>query len=134
MNAKNLIAAVTVLAAAGSSFAGEITPWPQADNFRSTKSRADVVAEMKEAQANGTYVVGGTEQLELVPVLARGAAVAPAASQGKTRAEVYQEMLRARQEGSYVVGGSELEEAPVRRLRATQHAGTGNSVNNAITQ
>jgi hypothetical protein len=136
MNAKNLIAAVAVFAA-GSSFASEATAWPELENFKSTKSRAEVVAEMKQAQANGTYVAGGVETPELVPALAKTipadsakAAVAAAPAE-KTRAEVYQELVRARAEGNYVVGGREFEEFRFQGSDTNRYASedkTGNKV------
>jgi predicted RNase H-like HicB family nuclease len=140
MNAKNLIAAVAVFAA-GTSFAGEATPWPELENFKSTKTRAEVIAELKQAQANGTYVAGGTEVPEIVPALAKTirtdssappVAATPAATQGKTRAEVYQELLRAQAEGTYVVGGREFEEPTFQRTAAPRYA--RKSGNNAAAQ
>jgi hypothetical protein len=134
MNTKNLTAAVAVFVTAGTAFAGEITPWPELDNFKSTKTRAEVIAELQQAQASGTYVAGGTE----LP----GAATAPAntartgagtpvsaASHGKTRAQVYQELLQAQAEGTYVVGGREFEEPSLQRPAATRHAGAQKNVN-----
>lgn len=52
MNAKKIIAAVAVLAAANSAFAAE---WVEFNNVQSTRTRAEVVAELKQAQADGTY-------------------------------------------------------------------------------
>jgi hypothetical protein len=52
MNAKQLIAGLAVLAAAGSAFA--VTPYPPETPFVSTKSRADVQAEVAQAQKDGT--------------------------------------------------------------------------------
>ncbi len=56
MNTKKLIAAVAIFAAAGSTFAAEVTEgvWPA---FTSTKTRAEVVAELKAAQADGSYAL-----------------------------------------------------------------------------
>ena len=54
MNAKQLIAAVAVFAAAGSAFAADVTG--NFDDFTkvaSTKTRAEVVAELKQAPAPG---------------------------------------------------------------------------------
>ena len=50
MNTKQLIAGLLVLAAAGSAFA--VTPYPD-DHPVSTKSRAEVQAELAEAVAQG---------------------------------------------------------------------------------
>lgn len=55
MNAKHLIAAVAVLAATGSAIAQEYVA-PDA-NFVSTKSRAEVVAELRQARADGSLDV-----------------------------------------------------------------------------
>jgi hypothetical protein len=71
MNAKKLIAAVVVFAAAGSVFAQQTEFVAPDANFVSTKTRAEVLAELEQAQANGTYVVGGTDMPEFVPVLAK---------------------------------------------------------------
>lgn len=60
MNVKQLIAAVTVLAAAGSVFAADVTPFAEQENFVSTKTRAEVVAELVQARANGELVAGDT--------------------------------------------------------------------------
>ncbi len=46
MNAKKLIAAVAMFAAAGSVFAADLMPFPEMDNFKSTRTRADVHAEV----------------------------------------------------------------------------------------
>jgi hypothetical protein len=137
MNAKNIIAAVAAFAAAGSVFANEMTPWPELENFKSTKTRAEVMAELEQAQAEGTYVAGGTEFAGLVPALAKSnraesaaTAVASApAAQGKTRAQVYRELIEAQRDGNYVVGGTEFVEPVYQRAAATQYAGQGKSVN-----
>lgn len=87
MNAKTLVAAVLSATFAVGAFAQEAT----ADdaNFvaraQSTKSRADVLAELKQAQADGTYVAGGEATLF---------ADVPVAGQ-RTRAEVRKEAIEA---------------------------------------
>ncbi|HJV52102.1 MAG TPA: DUF4148 domain-containing protein [Noviherbaspirillum sp.] len=48
MNAKNLIAAVAVLTATGSAFAGSTYPYVDFTGFQSTKTRADVTAELTQ--------------------------------------------------------------------------------------
>ena len=58
MNAKMLIAAVSVVAA-GAAFAQQTEHVPADEGFVSTKTRAEVVAELKAAQQQGTYVAGG---------------------------------------------------------------------------
>jgi hypothetical protein len=56
MFAKKLIAAVTVFAAAGSVFAAEVTEgvYPTVE---STKTRAQVIAELEQAKADGSYAL-----------------------------------------------------------------------------
>ncbi|MGZ9709320.1 DUF4148 domain-containing protein [Glaciimonas sp. GNP009] len=51
MNTKQLIAGLIVLAAAGSAFAE--APYPADDHFVSTKTRAQVIAELADARAQG---------------------------------------------------------------------------------
>ena len=51
MNAKPLIAGLIIFAAAGSAFAE--TPYPANDHFVSTKTRAQVIAELATARAQG---------------------------------------------------------------------------------
>lgn len=53
MNAKKLTAAVIMFAAAGATFAQTQEFVAPDANFVSSKSRAEVVAELKQAQANG---------------------------------------------------------------------------------
>jgi hypothetical protein len=53
MKAKHLIAAVAVFAAAGSVFAQQTEFVAPDANFVSTKTRAQVVSELKQARANG---------------------------------------------------------------------------------
>jgi hypothetical protein len=51
MNAKQLIAAIAVFAAAGSAFADVTGTFDDFTNVPSTKTRAEVVAELKQAPA-----------------------------------------------------------------------------------
>ncbi|MDE2428219.1 MAG: DUF4148 domain-containing protein [Burkholderiales bacterium] len=51
MNLKQIIASLVVLTAAGSAFAA--APYPPEAPFKSTKTRADVQAELVEAHAQG---------------------------------------------------------------------------------
>ena len=55
MTATKLIAAMTVLAATATitAFAGEITPFPELDNFHSSKTRAEVRADVATAYSQG---------------------------------------------------------------------------------
>jgi hypothetical protein len=85
MNAKNLIAAVSLLTAAGSVLADQTYPYVEHTNVASTKTRAEVVAEIKPAAS--------TEFVEHKNVAST-----------KTRAEVRQELAYQ------PVGGSEYVE------------------------
>ncbi len=96
MNAKKLIAAVAVFAATSSAFANE---WVDFNDFQSTKTRAEVSAELKEAQAQGAYVAGG-EEFTTPDV--------PFAST-KTRAQVMAELKQAQEDGSYALAQQEFE-------------------------
>jgi len=91
MNAKNLIAAVAVFAAAGSAFADSTYPYVDHSGFVSTKSRAEVIAELNQANANG-QVAHNTEFVEFTN---------KNVASGKTRAEVRAELEKAYAEGQY---------------------------------
>lgn len=54
MNAKNIIAAIALVSAAGAAFAE--APYPPENQFVSTKTRAEVVTELKQAQQQGQIV------------------------------------------------------------------------------
>lgn len=85
MNAKQLIAAVAVFAAAGSVFAaGDLQSFPEQENFVSTKTRAEVHAEIAQARAEG--VLAHNEVSTSAPVVA--------AVSVKTREEVRAEAIR----------------------------------------
>ncbi len=72
MNAKQqLIASFALLAAAGSAFAQSTDYAQPNERFVSTKTRAEVIAELKQAQAEGVYVVGGEAYVGERPVLAK---------------------------------------------------------------
>jgi hypothetical protein len=111
MNTKHLIAAVAMIASTGSVFAQQTAWVDPAANFVSAKTRADVTAELKQAQAEGAYVAGGAETPELYRQLAQNnhSASKRAAAQDKTRAAVYQELAQARAEGNYMVGSEEFQ-------------------------
>lgn len=85
MNAKNLIAAFAVLTAAGSAFADSTYPYVDFSGFVSTKTRAEVAAELTQP---GAQTVAKTEWVEFTPVAA-----------GKTRAEVRAELAQAQAAG-----------------------------------
>jgi hypothetical protein len=80
MNAKNLIAAVTVLAAASSAFAAGNPEFVEFTNVQSTKTRAEVRAELAQATKTPEFV-------EFTNV-----------ASNKTRDEVRQEALQASRE------------------------------------
>ncbi|SFI20861.1 protein of unknown function [Collimonas sp. OK307] len=82
MNAKQLIAGLTILAAAGSAMA--VTPYPPETPFVSTKSRADVQAELLQAQKDGSLNVASNQY----PVIA-------AANKPVSRAEVVSQINKA---------------------------------------
>jgi len=56
MNTKQLTAAVILFAAAGAAMAE--APYPPETSFVSTKTRADVIAELQQARAQGLIAVG----------------------------------------------------------------------------
>lgn len=56
MNTKQLTAAIVLFAAAGAALAE--APYPPETNFVSTKTRADVIAELQQARAQGLIAVG----------------------------------------------------------------------------
>jgi hypothetical protein len=83
MNVKHLVAAFTVFAATDSVFAQDFGA-PDA-NFVSTRTRADVIAEIAQARAEGTLDARDTNY----PFIAKS-------TSQKTRAEVVTEIARAR--------------------------------------
>lgn len=60
MNAKNLFVAMTVLVATGAAFAGNVNPFPAQEQAVPNKTRAQVHAELVQANKQG-WVVGGQE-------------------------------------------------------------------------
>ncbi len=109
MNVKQLIAAVAVFAAAGSAFADVTGNFTDFVNMPSSKTRAEVVAELQQAQTQGTYVAGGeafvTPSSQLAANTATQSNAAVVATPAKTRAQVVAELKQAQADGSYVVGG-----------------------------
>ncbi|HYC95001.1 MAG TPA: DUF4148 domain-containing protein [Sphingomicrobium sp.] len=116
MNAKNLIAAVSLLTAAGSVLADQTYPFVEHTNIASTKTRAEVVAETRPA-VNSEFV----EHKNVAST--------------KTRAEVRHELAYQ------PVGGSEfVEHTNVASTRTRQEvrdeaiqAAKGTSVKSAST-
>ncbi len=82
MNMKQVIAGFAILAAAGSALAD--APYPPETPFASTKSRADVQAELVQAQKDGSLAVARNQY----PVVA-------AVGQPETRAEVVSQLNKA---------------------------------------
>jgi hypothetical protein len=94
MNTKQLFAAAAILAATGSTFAQQ-TEFVAADaNFTSTKTRAEVMAEVNQAYADGTLIARDGQE----PVVLASAKAAP----GKTRAEVVAELNQAYADGTLI--------------------------------
>jgi hypothetical protein len=83
MNAKQLIAAVAVLAATGSAFAQSKESVAPDANFMSSKSRAEVIAELNQAQAQGVLAI----REDTYPVIKKQAAMR---SRADVRAEAIQ--------------------------------------------
>lgn len=99
MNARKMIAAVatmTAFAAANTAFAAE---WVEFNDFRSTKTRAEVMAELKQSQADGSYAT------------ARQEVVDPAAgfTGTKTRAQVMAELEQSKADGTYAAMHQEYD-------------------------
>lgn len=82
MTAKQLIAGLAVLVDAGSVFA--VTPYPPETPFGSTKSRADVQAEVAQAQKDGSL----TQARSAYPTIV-------AAGKPLTRAEVINQIAKS---------------------------------------
>ena len=83
MKAMKMIAAVTVFAAAGSAFAQQTSEYVQFTDFVSTKTRAEVRAELELAYAEGQFA-RNSEFVEFVNVPST-----------RSRAEVRKEALQA---------------------------------------
>ncbi|HTD05018.1 DUF4148 domain-containing protein [Undibacterium sp.] len=93
MNAKQLLVAVTLIAAGTSAaFAAE-----------TGKTRAEVQAELAQARADSAYIVGGSEYVAFANV--------PGAST-KTRAEVQAELKQARDQGLLATRDAEYPAQP----------------------
>lgn len=111
MNAKNLIAAVAVFAAAGSAFADQTYPFVEFTNVPSTLTRAEVAATVAPAQAarpefvEYTKVAGEKTRAEVRAELADAHAGAHApefvefanVASTRTREDVRKEAIQAAQ-------------------------------------
>ena len=84
MNVKKLIAAVAVFAAAGSVFAGDLMSFTEMDNFKSTRTSADVRAEALRDRDQIAYAHGDI-----------GAFEQPAATSTRTRLAVRKEAIES---------------------------------------
>ena len=94
MNSKQWITAAALLAATGAALAQQ-TEWIAADaNFVSTKSRAEVRAELNQAYADGSIATMQRDGAESLRLAANAA--------GKTRAEVVAELNQAYADGTLV--------------------------------
>jgi hypothetical protein len=101
MNTKNVIAALAVLAVAGSAFAND-------------------VADVKGAQATSNYAVGAPE------FVAPDAGFVST----KTRAQVVAELKQSVADGSYALSQQEFEgQSPAARVAASRLAGNGKAAN-----
>lgn len=92
MNFRKLFASVAILSATGSAFAQQSNyPFVDFSGFQSTKTRAEVMEELKASKESGDYVVGRSEY------------VAPDLhfKSTKSRAEVMAELQQARAAGTY---------------------------------
>ena len=107
MQVKQLIA-LSALALAGTAvLADDITPEPAP--FVSTRTRAELKAEVLQARARGELLAAGEEEFVATPVRSTLA-----------RATVKAEVLQARTNGELIPAGEQLAAAhPVRR---SQHA------------
>jgi len=84
--------------AAGSAFAEGPIEFP-ADNFKSTKTRVQVQAELAEAMRTGDIIVDGQTGMTAYQ-LNPSAFPERSMATGKTRAEVLSELEKARKDGS----------------------------------
>jgi len=89
MNIKKISAAVLMLSLAGAALAE--APYPEDSKFVSTKTRAEVVAELAQARANGEVPINDATYPDK--------AIASASVSTKTRADVIEELKQARANG-----------------------------------
>jgi hypothetical protein len=108
MNAKQLIAAALVFSATSMAFAQQTT-------VDSGKTRAQVNAELQQAQADGTATTNGFLGSDK-PVVAAGNVSHQQSenviSRGKTRAEVLAELQQAQSTGNAMPSGFIAYDAP----------------------
>lgn len=82
MNAKKFVAAIALIAAAGSAMADVASP--SAEPIASTKTRAEVIAQFKQARENGLLARSDSDY-----------PVTPAFVSTRTRTEVVAELKQA---------------------------------------
>lgn len=102
MNMKQLIAAVAVFTAAGSAFAAGQTEFIDHTDFQSTKTRAQVRAELAQRSAPSA-VVATREWVEHAPVVAATT----------TRAQVRAELDKAYAAGALSANKEWVEHTPI---------------------
>ena len=93
MNIKKISAAVLMLSLAGAALAE--APYPEDSHFVSTKTRAEVIAELQQARANGELPVNDATYPDK--------AIVSAPVSGKTRAQVIDELKQARANGEFPI-------------------------------
>jgi len=99
MNAKHILVFGAALVAASTSFAGD-TNYQQYSAPASMKSRAEVIAELNAARANGEVVASDATY----PVTSSGSDI------GRSRQEVVAELQQYRAEHPVVVGDTNYPE------------------------
>lgn len=98
MKTNQLIAAAAIFAAAGSASAQKIYPYVDFSGFQSTKSRAEVIQELRDSKTH-SVASGNSEYTD------------PAAGfvSTMTRAQVRAELEQSRNDGSYAIAHQEYE-------------------------
>ncbi|WP_075256193.1 DUF4148 domain-containing protein [Herbaspirillum camelliae] len=95
MNTKHLFAALLLSTTVGAAMAE--APYPVESKFVSTKTRADVIAELQQARSQGQLLVTDRDQG------LNGADTRAVAQNGKTREQVRAELAQARANGEMKV-------------------------------
>ena len=100
MKTRNFVATLAFFAAGGAAFAQQTEFFDYTMEPPSTRARADVVAELHQAKADGSYALAHQEFQGQYPALS---AQAENAVDTKSRAQVISELERAKADGSYSV-------------------------------
>ena len=111
MNAKQLIAAALVFSATSAAFAQQV----EANPYAVTKTRAQVMAELQQAQADGTapsYGFLGANNPAAAAGTANRASSDNVIVRGKTREEVSAELKQAQADGTLVSGSAIAYDLP----------------------